>query len=139
MMAQWMLRASDGTVAACDAILPVPLHRTRIFLRKFNQAAELGRHMARQAERPFLPATLLRIRRTRQQVGLGARAREDNVRGAFAVAEGREGDVFGKRLVLVDDVYTTGATVAAAARALRRAGAADITVLTFARALAETI
>ncbi len=139
MMAQWMLRASDGTVAACDAILPVPLHRTRMFLRKFNQAAELGRHMARQAERPFLPATLLRIRRTRQQVGLGARAREDNVRGAFAVAEGREGDVFGKRLVLVDDVYTTGATVAAAARALRRAGAADITVLTFARALAETI
>lgn len=139
MMAQWMLRASDGTVAACDAILPVPLHRTRMFLRKFNQAAELGRHMARQAERPFLPATLLRIRRTRQQVGLGARAREDNVRGAFAVAEGREADVFGKRLVLVDDVYTTGATVAAAARALRRAGAADITVLTFARALAETI
>lgn len=139
MMAAWMLRASDGAVERCDAILPVPLHRTRILSRRFNQAAELARHMAKQAERPLLPATLLRVRRTRQQVGLGAKARQDNVRGAFAIAAGREGDVFGKRLVLVDDVYTTGATVAAAARVLRRAGAAEITVLTFARALSETI
>ena len=139
MMAVWMLRAAEGTVERCDAILPVPLHRTRMFSRKFNQAAELARHMARQTDKPFLQGTLLRIRRTRQQVGLGARAREDNVRGAFAVAKGHEGDVVGKRLVLVDDVYTTGATVAAAARALRKAGAADITVLTFARALSETI
>jgi predicted amidophosphoribosyltransferase len=69
MMAEWMLRASDGTVGRCDAILPVPLHRTRMFLRKFNQAAELARHMARQAERPFLPATLLRIRRTGSRWG----------------------------------------------------------------------
>jgi len=139
MMAEWMLRAADGTVERCDAILPVPLHRNRMFSRKFNQAAELARHIARQSDKALLPATLLRIRRTRQQVGLGARAREDNVRGAFAIAKGREADVFGKRLVLVDDVYTTGATVAAAARVLRKAGAADITVLTFARALAETI
>lgn len=139
MMAVWMLRAAEGTVERWDAILPVPLHRTRMFSRKFNQAAELARHMARQSDKPFLPGTLLRIRRTRQQVGLGARAREDNVRGAFAVAKEQEGDVVGKRLVLVDDVYTTGAAVAAAARALRKAGAADITVLTFARALSETI
>lgn len=139
MMASWMLRASDGMVERCDAILPVPLHRGRMLSRKFNQAAELGRHLAQQSGKPFLPATLLRIRRTRQQVGLGAKAREDNVRGAFAVASGHENEVFGKRLVLVDDVYTTGATVAAATRALRKAGAADITVLTFARAIAETI
>lgn len=139
MMAEWMLRAADGTVERCDAILPVPLHRSRMFSRKFNQAAELARHIAQQSDKALLPATLLRIRRTRQQVGLGARAREDNVRGAFAIAKGREADVFGRRLVLVDDVYTTGATVAAATRVLRKAGAADITVLTFARALAETI
>jgi ComF family protein len=139
MMAGWMLRASDGMVERCDAVIPVPLHRTRMVSRKFNQAAELGRHLARLAGKPLLPATLLRVKRTSQQVGLGVRAREDNVRGAFAVAAGRESDVFGKRIVLVDDVYTTGATVGAATRALRKAGAADITVLTFARALAETI
>lgn len=139
MMAGWMLRASDGTVERCDAIIPVPLHRARMVSRKFNQAAELARHLARLAEKPLLPATLLRVKRTSQQVGLGVRAREENVRGAFAVAANKEDDVFGKRIVLVDDVYTTGATVAAATRALRKAGAADITVLTFARAFAETI
>lgn len=139
MMAGWMLRASDGTVAACDAIVPVPLHRLRMLSRKFNQAAELARHLAHLSGKPLLPATLLRVKRTSQQVGLGAKAREDNVRGAFAIAPGREGDVFGKRIVLIDDVYTTGATVDAATRVLRRAGAADITVLTFARALSEPI
>jgi len=139
MMSGWMLRASDGAVAACDAIIPVPLHRSRMLSRKFNQAAELARHLARLSGKPLLAATLLRVKRTEQQVGLGARAREENVRGAFAIARGRENDVFGKRIILVDDVYTTGATVAAATRALRRAGASDITVLTFARALQEPI
>ena len=139
MMAGWMLRASDGAVAACDFILPVPLHRSRLLLRKYNQAAELARHLAGLSGRPLLPATLVRVRRTSQQIGLGARARQDNVRGAFAIARGRENDVFGRRIVLVDDVYTTGATVSAATRALRKAGARDVTVLTFARALGGPI
>ncbi|QWW67408.1 ComF family protein [Rhizobium sp. WYJ-E13] len=139
MMAGWMLRASDCMVECCDAVVPIPLHRTRMISRKFNQAAELARHLARLADKPLLPATLLRVKRTNQQVGLGVRAREDNVRGAFAIARDKENDVFGKRIVLVDDVYTTGATVDAATRVLRKAGAADITVLTFARAFAETI
>jgi len=139
MMAGWMLRASDGAVEACDAIIPVPLHRSRMLSRKFNQAAELARYLACLSGKPLAPATLLRVKRTEQQVGLGARAREENVRGAFAIARGRENDVFGKRIVLVDDVYTTGATVAAATRVLRKAGASDITVLTFARALQEPI
>jgi ComF family protein len=117
----------------------MPLHRTRMLARKFNQAAELARHMARLSGKPLLAATLIRVKRTSQQVGLGAKAREDNVRGAFAIAKGCENDIFGKRIVLVDDVYTTGATVAAASRTLRKAGAADITVLTFARALSEPI
>ena len=139
MMAAWMLRAGDGTVEAADAILPVPLHRFRMMSRKFNQSAELARHLARLADKPLLATTLLRVKRTTQQVGLGVAAREDNVRGAFRVAAGRKADVAGKRLVLVDDVYTTGATVSAAVRVLRRAGAADITVLTFARALGNSI
>lgn len=139
MMAGWMLRASDGSVAGCDALIPVPLHRTRLFLRKYNQAAELARHLARLSGKPLLPATLVRIKRTQQQVGLGARAREDNVRGAFAIARSRENDLFGRRIVLVDDVYTTGATVSAATRALKKAGAGHVTVLTFARALGGPI
>ncbi|TWB09964.1 ComF family protein [Rhizobium sp. ERR 1071] len=139
MMAGWMLRASDGTIADCDAIIPVPLHRARLFARKYNQAAELARHIARLSGKPLLAATLLRVKRTSQQVGLGAKARQDNVRGAFAVSEHRAADIFGRRVVLVDDVYTTGATVAAATRALKKAGAADVTVLTFARVVGHLI
>jgi ComF family protein len=139
MMAGWMLRASEGHVAGCDGILPVPLHRRRFLSRKFNQSAELARHLAQQSDKPFLPAALLRIKSTRRQVGLTARAREENVRAAFGIAPGHEPDVFGKRLILVDDVFTTGATVSAATRALKRAGAAEVTVLTFAMAVSTPI
>ncbi|MDX3927622.1 MAG: ComF family protein [Shinella sp.] len=135
MMARWMLRSSDGAVEACDIILPVPLHRFRLLRRKFNQAGELARALSDLSGKPIAVDVLKRMRRTRHQVGLGARAREDNVRGAFAVTEKGKADLFGKKVVLVDDVYTTGATVSAASRALKRAGVADLTVLTFARAL----
>ncbi|WP_117196109.1 ComF family protein [Rhizobium terrae] len=139
MMAGWMLRAAESHVADCDGILPVPLHRFRFASRKFNQAAELGRHLSQASGRPFLPSTLIRVKRTSRQVGLSANAREENVRAAFAIAPGHEADVFGKRLVLVDDVYTTGATVSSATRALKKAGAADVTVLTFAMAVSGPI
>ncbi|AFL53555.1 putative competence protein F [Sinorhizobium fredii USDA 257] len=139
MMAEWMIRASDGTVAAADMIVPVPLHAFRLWRRKFNQSAELARCISERAGKPYRPETLHRVRRTRRQVGLAARAREENVRGAFAVAESARPGLEGKRIVLVDDVYTTGATVSAATRALKRAGAGDVTVLTFAMAMPEPI
>lgn len=139
MMARWMLRPGGEHLAACHAIVPVPLHLTRFLHRRFNQSAEIGRALSRLSGRPFLSATLLRTKRTGHQVGLTASAREDNVRGAFSIAAGREGDVFGKRIVLVDDVYTTGATVSAATRTLKRAGAAEVTVLTFAMAISGPI
>ncbi|MBX9468578.1 MAG: ComF family protein [Rhizobium sp.] len=139
MMAGWMLRAASVEVAEADAIVAVPLHRMRIFRRMFNQSAELARHLSAQSGKPFLAEALVRRKRTRQQVGLTANQRSLNVRGAFGVPEGREDLVFGKRIVLVDDVYTTGATVSAATTALKKAGAADVTVLTFARALAGPI
>lgn len=135
MMATWMVRAGAEALSTCDGILAVPLHRRRLFARQYNQAAELARHIGRIADRPFLARALERRKKTRQQVGLSANARTENVRGAFAVGSGREAEIFGRRLVLVDDVYTTGATVSAATRALKRAGAAEVTVLTFARAL----
>lgn len=139
MMAGWMVRASDGTVEACDAILPVPLHAYRLWGRRFNQSAELARAIARLSGKPYLATALIRTKRTARQVGLGAQARENNVRGAFAVTEAGKTALFGKRVVLVDDVYTTGATVSAATRALKKAGAGDVTVLTFARAMSGLI
>lgn len=139
LMAEWMIRAGDGAVAAADMIVPVPLHAFRLWRRKFNQAAELARFVAEHSARAYRPDVLRRIKRTSRQVGLGARAREDNVRGAFAVPEGLRREVAGKRIVLVDDVYTTGATVAAAVRALKRAGSCDVTVLTFAMAVSGPI
>ncbi|ABR61340.1 ComF family protein [Sinorhizobium medicae] len=139
MMAEWMIRAGDGAVAAADMIVPVPLHAFRLWRRKFNQAAELARFVAKHSARTYRPDVLRRTKRTSRQVGLGARAREANVRGAFSVPEGLRREVAGKRIVLVDDVYTTGATVTAAARALKRAGAGDVTVLTFAMAVSGPI
>lgn len=133
MMARWMLRAGDGYVEECHAIVPVPLHRWRLVRRRYNQAAELARALAHLSGRPMLAGALVRRRRTRQQVGLAARQRQENVRNAFLVPEREMAGVAGRRIVLVDDVYTTGATVEAATRTLRRAGAEEVTVLTFAR------
>lgn len=133
MMGEWMVRASDGHVEAADGIVPVPLHTFRLLSRRFNQSAELSRVIAKVSGKPHLTQVLKRTRRTRQQVGLSATARADNVRNAFSVTEEGKALLAGKRIVLVDDVYTTGATVSAATRALRRAGVAEVTVLTFAR------
>lgn len=134
-MARWMLRAGGELAAEADVIVPVPLHWRRFLARRYNQSAELARAVALQAGRPFEPLALTRVKRTAQQVGLGTGAREDNVRGAFRVLPQHEILVRGRRVLVIDDVYTTGATVRAAARALKRRGAAAVDVLTFARVL----
>ncbi len=134
-----MSRAGGDALAECDCIIHVPLHRWRFLARRFNQSAELARHLAVLSSKTFLPSTLVRLQPTSRQVGLSARARKENVRGAFAVLPGREVDILGKGIVLVDDVYTTGATVSAAARRLKKAGAAEVTVLTFAMAISGPI
>lgn len=134
-MARWMMRAGSELVADADIVVPVPLHRRRFFWRRFNQSAELARAVCALSGRPFAPEAVLRVRATRQQVGLGAREREDNVRGAFRVPPEAEILVRGRRVLLVDDVYTTGTTVSAVTRALKRGGAREVDVLTFARVL----
>ncbi|MEP1205724.1 MAG: ComF family protein [Rhizobiaceae bacterium] len=132
-MAQWMVRAGHELLARDALIVPVPLHRRRLMGRRFNQSAELARHLARLSHCQYQPDMLRRIRQTRQQVGLGANDRARNVRGAFRVPPAKEILVRGGHIVLVDDVYTTGATLQSCARALRRKGAAKIDCLTFAR------
>jgi ComF family protein len=139
MMAGWMTRAGSEVLEECDALVPVPLHTFRLLSRKFNQAAELAGIISTRTGKPMLAAAVRRIRNTEHQVGLGRSRREENVRGAFRVTERGKSEILGRRIVLIDDVYTTGATVSAIARVLRRSGATDITVLTFARALPDTI
>ena len=129
---RWMRRAGEEVLAGADLLVPVPLHWTRLFARRYNQAALLAHAIHAAGGPPVAPDCLVRRRRTPSQGRLGALARARNVRGAFALPRRRE--LAGKRLVLIDDVLTTGATVEECARVLRRAGAADIGVLTLARA-----
>jgi ComF family protein len=137
MMARWMARAGKEVIEDCDVIVPVPLHRWRLFSRRFNQAADLARALEGETGKPMLANALRRKRRTAQQVGLAKAARETNMKGAFEVTTIGKSDLLGKRVLLIDDVYTTGATVSAATRALKRAGAAKVDVLTFAMAFAR--
>ncbi len=139
MMADAMMRVAGDHIRAADFIIPVPLHASRFFMRQFNQSAELGRMLSGACAVPLSTGGLRRIRRTNRQVGLRQKQREDNVRGAFALSEEARLTFAGRRIVLVDDVYTTGATVSACSRALRKAKPQDITVVTFAMALPETI
>jgi ComF family protein len=134
-MARWMQRAGAELLADADCVVPVPLHRRRFFTRRFNQSAELARTIAAHSGKPFEPGALQRVKVTRQQVGLGLSERQDNVRAAFRVPA--ESDIFirGRRILLVDDVYTTGSTVFAVSKALKKSGAAAVDVLTFARVL----
>jgi ComF family protein len=114
-----------------DALVPVPLHPTRLAERGFNQAELLTAPCAARWRRPLLGRALVRMRATRPQTDLDVAARRANVRDAFRVV--RPTEIQGRRRLLIDDVLTTGATVAAAARALRAAGAAAVGVLTLAR------
>jgi ComF family protein len=134
-MAAWMLRAGAELVRDADLVVPVPLHRRRFLWRRFNQSAELARHVARLAGLRYSTTAVLRRKPTRQQVGLAAKEREANVRGAFAVPDAADIDVRGRHILVVDDVFTTGATVSAVAKALKKGGASDVDILTFARAL----
>jgi ComF family protein len=130
---RWMQRAGGEVLADAELLVPVPLHWTRLFRRRYNQAALLAHAIHAAGGPPVAADCLLRRRRTPSQGHLGPLARERNVRSAFAVR--RPAAVAGRRLVVVDDVMTTGATVDECARVLKRAGAAAVGVLTLARAL----
>lgn len=113
-----------------DLVIPVPLHRRRLRERGYNQALQLSRQLGRNLGVPVAPRLLQRVRETAPQQGLDAVSRRSNLKGAFAVT----GVVAGRRLLLVDDVMTTGATVRACAGILRQAGAASVEVAVLGRA-----
>lgn len=132
-LGRWMAHAGRELLAGADALVPVPLHWRRLWARRFNQSAMLAQHISLMSGVPLAQDGLKRVKATAQQVGLSKSERALNVQGAFRVAKDRKGEVTGRRLVLIDDVLTSGATVDACARALLRAGAANVDVLVFAR------
>lgn len=135
-----MARSGGEVLEGADLLIPVPLHRWRLMQRKFNQSALLAKAVSRLSGVPVDLFALERVRATPPQVGLSGRERLENMRGAFQVAAMRKIAIAGRRIVLIDDAFTTGATISAATRALKRAGAVHVDVLTFARAtLSSTI
>jgi ComF family protein len=132
-----MARAGRELLADADVIVPVPLHRWRLWWRRFNQAMALSAVIARMSGVRADGTLLVRVKRTRSQVGLSKTQRGENLQGAFRVPDGGRPRLMDKRVLLVDDVLTTGATANAAARALLRGGARAVDVLTFARVVAD--
>src|SRR5580692_4745269 len=133
MMGRWAGQAGRELLADADALVPVPLHWRRQWGRRFNQSAMLAATVSAESGVPIAAGALKRVKATAQQVGLTRAERATNVQGAFKVPEEGRALVLRRRLVLVDDVLTSGATVEGCARALLRAGAANVDVLVFAR------
>ena len=134
LLSAWAREAGAALLKDADWVAPVPLHWMRLYRRRYNQAALLaGRLAAGGGGTAFAPDLLRRIRRTRPQTELGRNERGRNVAGAFRVAPAWRARVRGARILVVDDVLTTGATLEACARALKRAGAARVDALTVAR------
>jgi len=135
LFARWLKTAGAELLADADLILPVPLYPTRLWRRRFNQSAMLAIALSRLSGVPVDCFILKRVRATASQVGLSASQRRRNVAGAFKVEKGRAPELKAKKLLVVDDVITTGATAEACARVLKRAGAARVDVLALARAV----
>lgn len=135
LFARWMALAGGGLFMQQTVIVPVPLHPWRRIRRRFNQSALLAADLARLTGLPDDPLSLVRVKRTPSQGGLGKTARTLNVRGAFAIRPDRRERVAGRRILLVDDVWTSGATAEACIRACRKAGSGPVSLLTLARVL----
>lgn len=132
-MGGWMARAGAEVLAEADLLVPVPLHRLRFWGRRFNQAGELAKAISRETGVAVAYEALVRRKATKSQVGLSASERARNLTGAFAAGAEAKAMLAGRRVVLVDDVMTTGATLHAAAKALRKAGVARVEAWVCAR------
>ncbi|MBN8891152.1 MAG: phosphoribosyltransferase [Rhodospirillales bacterium 70-18] len=132
-LAPLMARAGAALLREADLLVPVPLHRRRLAARRYNQAALLARALGRLSGVPALPDGLVRSRATQSLAGLSAGERARAVAAAFAVRPRRAAAIAGRRVLLVDDVLTSGATCAACTRALLEGGAAGVDVLVAAR------
>jgi ComF family protein len=138
LFGRWLAQAGRDLLSDAELIAPVPLHRWRLLKRGYNQAAVLARALARETALALLPDLLQRCRATPSQQGLSAQGRLLNITpAAFRAHPWHRARLAGRKVVLVDDVLTTGATVAACAQVLRQAGAARVDVLTLARVVRD--
>jgi ComF family protein len=133
LFARWISRVAHPLIESADAIAPVPLHPLRLLRRRYNQAAEIARPLCALTGTPYLPDALVRRRATETQGGKSGSGRRRNVAGAFEVPANRRNRVAGLRILLIDDVLTTGATAEGCARALKAAGAARVDLAVVAR------
>lgn len=115
-----------------DVIVPVPLHKRKERQRGFNQTALIGRHLAKELGITCMPEALIRVKETRPMRGLSPEERADNVSGCFEVSDYAEEDLKGKRILLIDDFYTTGATAMECRKVLEKSGLSGIGFMAFA-------
>jgi ComF family protein len=134
-LSRLMVRVGQEILSQTDFLVPIPLHWKRLFWRQYNQAALLSHQITRQTQIPTCPDLIKRHRSTRKQGHQSRQDRYANVRGAFTIRAGKEAFLKGKRLTLVDDVLTTGATLNECARVLLNAGAKEVRALTLARVI----
>jgi len=135
--APWMIRAGQELIDRADFIIPVPLHHRRLRERRFNQSALLAQEIAVRTAKNYIPDALQRVRHTIQQKGLSIEERNRNIHGAFAISGGHHARFRNKNVLLIDDVFTTGATLNECARILKAGKAAVVNVLTIARVTKE--
>lgn len=133
----WLARAAKDILPECDFITPVPLHWRRLWHRRFNQAAELARSLAKLTGKNYARDILTRVRATTPQIGLGKKERNRNVRGAFQLTPNWKQTIKNKNVILIDDVMTSGATLESCTKALRRAGAKRVNIVVLARVVHE--
>ncbi|MCP4923842.1 MAG: ComF family protein [bacterium] len=132
-MAQWMHRAGKELIDQCDVLVPVPLHRWRLWKRRYNQASVLAQKISEVSNVPLLDGVLVRRKSTQSQGHLTFGARQKNVKGVFDVTDLGRQSLKDKNVLLIDDVFTTGATLAECAKALNKAGVGSVDALTLAR------
>lgn len=132
-LASWLTWSGRELLVKSDVIIPVPLHRWRLFKRRYNQATLLARELSHRVDTPLLTNVLVRHKRTESQHGKSRKERQANVNAVFKIAPEKRHLVKRKAVLLIDDVWTTGATLNACVKTLKKAGAKDVFVLTLAR------
>ncbi len=131
--AGWLLKAAEPILVPQMLVAPIPLHWTRLFKRRYNQAALLSAPLSKKAALDHCPDLLIRTRQTHSQEGRGLDGRFANMQGALALHPRHAAKVRGRHILLVDDVMTSGATLAAGAEACRAGGASEVSVLVLTR------
>ena len=135
LFVKWMWQNSSELIKRNELLMPVPLHWRRLFKRKYNQSALLAKKLAKKYDKVYDPLTLVRVKSTLSQGHLSPKERQKNIKNAFRVKDPKK--IKGKHILLIDDVFTTGATVDECAKVLLKAGAKSVDVLTIARVVKE--